>query len=98
MTGQPISSDSQDWRWYFGSYFNVLKITDAEASVPEKATEPKMTVMDPHYQVMAETGANVVPSLLMMEHGTGNTMAQLKVSRGRWTCNCGSCTTDNSID
>ncbi|WP_335847786.1 host specificity factor TipJ family phage tail protein [Acinetobacter baumannii] len=36
MTGQPISSDSQDWRWYFGSYFNVLKITDAEASVPGK--------------------------------------------------------------
>ncbi len=83
MTGQPISSDSQDWRWYFGSYFNVLKLLMPKLRYPEKATEPKMTVMDPHYQVMAETGANVVPSLLMMEHGTGNTMAQLKVSRGQ---------------
>lgn len=59
----------------------VVKVTDAEASVPVKVTEPKMIVMDLHYQVMAEIGANVAPNPPMMERGTGNTMAQLKVSR-----------------
>ncbi|MFE1971615.1 hypothetical protein ACFMJR_22745, partial [Acinetobacter baumannii] len=36
MTGQPISNDSQDYRLYLESYLMVMKITDAEASVPGK--------------------------------------------------------------
>ncbi|SSU95888.1 Putative bacteriophage protein [Acinetobacter baumannii] len=36
MTGQPISNDSQDYRLYLESYLLVMKITDAEASVPGK--------------------------------------------------------------
>lgn len=36
MTGQPIYNDTQDWRWYFTGYFMVVKVTDAEASVPGK--------------------------------------------------------------
>ncbi|OTT68167.1 hypothetical protein CAT75_17520, partial [Acinetobacter baumannii] len=36
MTGQPIYYDTQDWRWYFIDSFMVVKITDAEASVPGK--------------------------------------------------------------
>lgn len=36
MTGQPIYSDTQDWRWYFIDSFMVVKVTDAEASVPGK--------------------------------------------------------------
>ncbi|WP_025468282.1 hypothetical protein, partial [Acinetobacter baumannii] len=35
-TGQPISNDSQDYRLYLESYLLVMKITDAEASVPGK--------------------------------------------------------------
>ncbi|HFG4619062.1 TPA: host specificity factor TipJ family phage tail protein, partial [Acinetobacter baumannii] len=33
MTGQPITNDSQDWRWYLNGDFMVVKVTDAEASV-----------------------------------------------------------------
>ncbi|MFY6880495.1 phage tail protein, partial [Acinetobacter baumannii] len=36
MTGQPITNDSQDWRWYLNGDFMVVKVTDAEASVPGK--------------------------------------------------------------
>ncbi|EMT96072.1 bacteriophage protein, partial [Acinetobacter baumannii ABNIH10] len=36
MTGQPITNDSQDWRWYFNGDFMVVKVTDAEATVPGK--------------------------------------------------------------
>ncbi|MDN8299989.1 host specificity factor TipJ family phage tail protein [Acinetobacter baumannii] len=36
MTGQPIYNDTQDWRWYFIDSFMVVKVTDAEASVPGK--------------------------------------------------------------
>ncbi|CVI01152.1 hypothetical protein AMPH_12357 [Acinetobacter baumannii] len=36
MTGQPITSDSQDWRWYLNGDFMVVKVTDAEAAVPGK--------------------------------------------------------------
>ncbi|ETQ75364.1 hypothetical protein P667_3988, partial [Acinetobacter baumannii UH5107] len=28
MTGQPISNDSQDWRWYLNGDFMVVKVTD----------------------------------------------------------------------
>ncbi len=67
MTGQPISNDSQDYRLYLESYLLVMKITDAEASVPGKGYRTQ----------------NEAPNLPMMEHGTGNTMAQLKASQGR---------------
>ncbi|EKL51685.1 hypothetical protein ACIN5180_1265 [Acinetobacter baumannii OIFC180] len=30
MTGQPITNDSQDWRWYFNGDFMVVKVTDAK--------------------------------------------------------------------
>lgn len=36
MTGQPITSDQQDWRWFFNYYLMVVKVTDAETSVPGK--------------------------------------------------------------
>ncbi|WP_337081271.1 host specificity factor TipJ family phage tail protein [Acinetobacter pittii] len=36
MSGQPIYNDTQDWRWYFIDSFMVVKVTDAEASVPGK--------------------------------------------------------------
>lgn len=36
MTGRPVTSDQQDWRWFFNYYFLVFKVTDAEASIPGK--------------------------------------------------------------
>ena len=67
----------------FGSYFNVLKITDAEASVPGKGYR---TQNDRYGSPLSGDGGN------WGERGTKstndgtwnwNTMAQLKVSRGQ---------------
>lgn len=38
MSGQPVYSDSQDWRLYLDGYLIVMKSTDADAEIPGKGS------------------------------------------------------------